>query len=88
MARLTIEVDGQLLDDMTALAKVECRGTEEMVHTAIAEYLREHGMPHSTARTKAATLAERKRLSERTGGMWKDREIDGLQYQLEQRAEW
>lgn len=51
MARLTIEVDGQLLDDMAA-------------------------------------LAERKRLRERTGGMWKDREIDGLQYQLEQRAEW
>jgi len=35
-----------------------------------------------------ASLAERKRLNERTSGMWKGREVDGIQYQEEQRSEW
>jgi hypothetical protein len=102
MAQLTIEVEDRLLVDMTALARAKRRGTVEIVGEAIAEYVRAHGAVRPTKSVKVAgagcsvsvtagarqpsSLAERKRLSERTCGMWKDREVDGLRYQLEQRA--
>lgn len=103
MAQLTIEVEDGLLADMTALARAERRGPVEVVNSAITEYVREHGATRSSKSVKVGgagksisvesphppvSLVERKRLSERTSGMWKDRDVDGLQYQLEQRVEW
>jgi hypothetical protein len=103
MAQLTIEVEDRLLADMAALAMAERRGAVEIVRSAITQYVREHGAVRSPKSVKAGgvsksvsvtaagrpevSLAERKRLSERTRGMWKDRGVDGLQCQLEQRAE-
>lgn len=104
MAQLTIEVEDGLLADMTALARAERRGPVEVVNSAITEYVREHGATRPPKSVKVGdtgksisvtesphppvSLVERKRLSERTSGMWKDRDVDGFQYQLEQRVEW
>lgn len=104
MTSLTIEIEGRLLADIEALALAKRQEPVEIAHTAIAEYVREHGVARLIKSVKAglpgrsvsvtaevrqpASLAERKRLSEQTSGMWKDRDVDGLQYQDEQRAEW
>jgi hypothetical protein len=104
MAQLTIEVEDGLLADMVALAMRERRDAAEIVRSAITQYVRDQaslrspksvkvgGVSKSVSVTAAgrpkASLAERKRLSEQTRGMWKDRDVDGLQYQLAQRAEW
>jgi Arc/MetJ family transcription regulator len=104
MAQLTIDVDEGLMADMAALALAERREAVEIVHTALTQYLHEHGAVRSPKSVKVsglgnsvsvaavprvpASLAERKRLGERTGGIWKDRDVDGLQYQLAQRSEW
>jgi len=104
MALLTIEIEDRLMADMNALALEKRQDPVEIAHTAIAEYVREHGVVRPVNSVKAgppgrsvsvtaearqpASLAERKCLSEQTSGMWKDRDVDGLQYQDEQRAEW
>lgn len=104
MAQLTIEVEDGLLAEMVTLAKAEHRDAAEIVRSAITQYVRDHtalrspssvkvgGVSKSVSVTAAgrpnSSLAERKRLNERTSGMWKDRDVDGLQFQLAQRAEW
>jgi hypothetical protein len=104
MAQLTIDMDEGLLADMVALALAERREAVEIVHAALTQYLHERGAVRPPKSVKVsglgnsvsvtalprlpASLAERKRLGERTGGMWRDRDVDGLQYQLAQRSEW
>ncbi|WP_146204577.1 hypothetical protein [Massilia glaciei] len=89
---------------VTTLSEEDGRAPLEIVRAAITQYVREQGVlrsPHSVKVGSAGksvsvtaephpsvSLVERKRLSASTSGIWKDRNIDGIQYQVKQRLEW
>lgn len=103
MARLTVDIDDQLMNGMLLLASAQRRDAVEIVEEAIARYILEHppARPARSVKVSAAGVSvsvtarpatpdsssERERLSELTFGIWKGRGIDGLQYQLAQRRE-
>jgi metal-responsive CopG/Arc/MetJ family transcriptional regulator len=72
MSRILIDLPDTQVEELAALVEVEHRPRAAVIRQAIEAY-----------------IAQRKRVpGTQVFGLWKDRKIDGLEYQQEIRAEW
>lgn len=72
MARILIDLSETQLQALAAKVHIERRSRAAIIRDAIDAYLARHAPGDGSA----------------VFGLWRDRSIDGLQYQEAQRAEW
>ncbi len=72
MSRILIDVPDEQLEDLSAIVDAEQRPRAAIIREAIQAYIALH---------KPAGGAN-------TFGLWKDRKVDGLDYQERLRSEW
>ncbi len=70
--RTVIDVPDDVIKSLDRVGGVENRSRAALIREAITEYLRAKSVPSMEA----------------AFGLWKEREIDGVQYQNELRGEW
>ncbi len=73
MRRALVGISESTLKELDALSEIRHVSRSELIRQAVAQYL------------------EKLRPSEQADdafGLWKDREVDGLDYQARMRAEW
>ncbi|MDR3298445.1 MAG: ribbon-helix-helix domain-containing protein [Candidatus Accumulibacter sp.] len=72
MSRILIDLPDTQVEELAALAEVERRSRAAVIRQAIEAY-----------------VAQRRQVpGTQVFGLWKDRKIDGLEYQREIRSEW
>lgn len=74
--RTLVDIPKEDLEALDRLSKAERTSRAAIIRTAIADYIRDREQ------------AERRAAMEAAFGLWKDRGIDGLEYQERIRAEW
>ena len=72
MSRILVDLSEAQLLELGELAEAERRPRAALVREAIAAYLARHKKTHDID----------------VFGLWKDKNIDGLEYQIEVRSEW
>ena len=74
--RILVDLPVQHIEALDQLSRVDCKSRAAIIRAAISDYLTDRDQ----ARRRAAIEAG--------FGLWKDRGIDGLEYQERIRAEW
>ncbi|MDR1646744.1 MAG: ribbon-helix-helix protein, CopG family [Zoogloeaceae bacterium] len=72
MSRILIDLPDTQVAELAVLVKTERRPRAAVIRQAIAAYIAQHRRSPGT----------------NVFGLWKDRKIDGLEYQREMRSEW
>ena len=75
MARILIDLSDAQLQALAVCVQTEQRSRAAIVRDAIDAYLARHAVPGADAMSGVF-------------GLWKDRAVDGLEYQTARRAEW
>lgn len=77
MSRTLVDIPDNLLGRVNALAKVQDISRAELVRRALEQYVETTLQNHPEKDPRDAAF-----------GLWKDRKIDGVEYQRKLRAEW
>lgn len=74
--RTLVDIPKDDMDDLDRISRAERKSRAAIIRAAISDYLKEQKRSDRDAAFEAAF------------GIWKDRDIDGLEYQERIRAEW
>lgn len=76
--RVEIDLGESQIQALDELSKAEHKSRDSLIQQALEEYLSRQTVPPQTRFSKADPAF----------GLWKDRKVDGLEYQERLRSEW